>query len=157
MNLNTINIGFDDRAEQIRFENRAHRIGLGGLWEHEHRDEDYWSEWDISACTPEDIVELCREDDYIPEDDIDNDWLDEIDTDTVTVRGETYRCRLINLGDMEVYIGPESLEGALCPDGVPVGQYEEEIDDRFYAYIPDEIVERGSDKEVAEYVAQNIN
>ena len=66
MTFNTIIINFDSREEQILFENRAKRIGLGALWEHD--TEDLWTEWSVDACTPDDLKELTREDDYTQED-----------------------------------------------------------------------------------------
>lgn len=72
MTFNTIIINFDSREEQILFENRAKRIGLGGLWE--HNTEELWTEWSIDACTPDDLKELTREDDYTQDDVPDDDY-----------------------------------------------------------------------------------
>ena len=125
MTFNTITINFDSKEEQILFENRARRIGLGALWE--RNTDELWTEWGINACTPDDLRELTREDDYTEED----------------IPEETYDRRGVEK-DYDLDIGELDGVDIRCAEKI-IGCEEGELD-RFIYDFDDFDIKRNSEK-----------
>ena len=52
--------------------------------------------------------------------------------------------------------GPEALGNALCPEGTPTDRNAHEVDEEFYAYVPDDLHAR-SHQEIIDWIELEID